>query len=286
MAAYDFRMPNITGNDREQLAQIRSYLYQFIPQLQWALNNLDTSSASNYVAQQVVKTGTAQKTPSVNAEATFNAIKSLIIASADIVQAYYEEINRRLSGLYVAESDFGTYKEKTDHRITENSNGITQSFTNIQTVSDALNSTNNTVDGMSGEIDGVANRVGQTEKSIKSLDQYVLDTKASIRTGILYYVGDDGKETDDMEAGTPVYGVEVGQKIEKNGVETFNQYARFISNRLSFYDKNGIEVAYIGDKNLYITAAEVLETFRIGKCEYKVDVATGDVVTKWVGGNE
>lgn len=46
----EFRMPSITAStDREQLAQIRSYLYQFIPQLQWALNTLESSVASNYV---------------------------------------------------------------------------------------------------------------------------------------------------------------------------------------------------------------------------------------------
>lgn len=39
---FDFRLPNISGNDKEQLAQIRSYLYQFVPQLQWAFSSATT----------------------------------------------------------------------------------------------------------------------------------------------------------------------------------------------------------------------------------------------------
>ncbi|MBQ2988904.1 MAG: hypothetical protein IJD59_07355 [Clostridia bacterium] len=32
------RLPDVKGTDREQLRQIRSYLYQLVPQLQWALD--------------------------------------------------------------------------------------------------------------------------------------------------------------------------------------------------------------------------------------------------------
>jgi hypothetical protein len=61
-----------------------------------------------------------------SAETTFNSLKALIIKSADIVNAYYEEINTRLSGVYVAESDFGTYVEETDLKISRSSKDITQ----------------------------------------------------------------------------------------------------------------------------------------------------------------
>lgn len=38
----ELRMPSITGTEREQLAKMRSYLYQLIPQLEWALNHIET----------------------------------------------------------------------------------------------------------------------------------------------------------------------------------------------------------------------------------------------------
>lgn len=43
----ELRLPNFTAqNELELLNQIRSYLYQLVPQLEWAFNNLDTSSVS------------------------------------------------------------------------------------------------------------------------------------------------------------------------------------------------------------------------------------------------
>ena len=280
MGGFDFRLPNFTGTDREQLAQMRSYLYQFIPQLQWALNTIETTSVSTTVVKQAPQVTTSQKED--NAEATFNSLKALIIKSADIVDAYYEEINKRLSGLYVAESDFGTYAEATDLRITENSEGVNQAFSNTQIVADTLSAVSNTVTDMSENLDDVTGRVGQAESDLVSINNYVIDVKANIKTGILYYVGEDGKETDDMVNGTPVYGLEIGQRNKVNGVETFNKYARFIANRLSFYDQNDSEVAYISDYKLFIRNVEITSSYKIGGYMDTV-TASGGVITKWVG---
>lgn len=38
----ELRLPNITGlSEREQLAQLKSYLFQFVGQLQFALNDIE-----------------------------------------------------------------------------------------------------------------------------------------------------------------------------------------------------------------------------------------------------
>ena len=57
--------------------------------------------------------------------------------------------------------------------------------------------------------------------------------------------------TDDN--GIPIYGLEIGQRNDVDGVEVFNKYAQFTSDRLSFFDSNDVEVAYISDYKLYIT---------------------------------
>ena len=287
MAAYNFRIPNITGNDREQLAQIRSYLYQFIPQLQWALNNIDASSASGNVVQQVqrVKVDTGTGTASVNAEATFNAIKHLIITSADIVGAYYDEISNRLEGLYVAESDFGTYVEETDSKITANSNSIEQAYTNIQTINADLSeridyAVGDLADAVS-EIDGVERELKNEKDKLGDLEERVISVNARIRTGLLYYADSDGNETSDIESGTPVYGVEVGQtNQDESGNKVFSKYARFVSNRLSFYDDNDVEVAWISDYKLHIRNAEIVEGLKIGG--FRIDTENG-LAFKWEG---
>lgn len=237
----DIRLPNITARDEAgQLAQIRSYLHQMVEQLNWAMGSIETTS-SEAVVQAKAKAAESNDDPVSN----FNSIKALIIKSADIVNAYYEEINRRLEGLYVAESDFGVYREETSQVISETSTELTRAFSNIQSITD-------TVDGISEMLIGV---------------------NATIKTGVLYYDDD----------GIPVYGLEVGQKTEKDGIEVFNAFARFVASRLSFYDGNGNEVAYVSNNKLFINQVEVLVSYKISGF---VDTVQEDksVVTRWVEG--
>lgn len=239
----DLRLPNITGTtEREQLSQIKSYLYQLTGQLQWALNAVVSAPAPSPVvqpSQSVIKQSKEE-----DAETTFASLKPLIIKSAEIVEAYYEEIESRLEGSYVAVSDFGTYQEDTALKIEETSKGIDQFYTNLQSI----------------------------VTDIEKLNFAIAESNAHIRSGILYY--DDN--------GLPVYGLEVGQRNTVDGVEVFNKYARFTSDRLSFYDSNETEVAYISDNKLFIRNIEVTFSYKIGGLLDTI-MPNGDVVTKWVG---
>lgn len=429
----EIRLPNITGaSEKEQLGQLKSYLYQLSQELQWAFDNINTTggSGNGYVVNEAPRGFTASPGGSgVNAEATFAAIKSLIIKSADIVNAYYNEINTRLEGAYVAQSDFGTFAEKTTQDIEANSTGITQTFENVQiiirdtkneidddlkilgedlsyaqndvivlqgnvndingnianveanigeldtnlqntkgeltgNIGEAVNSANaytdaakneaigytdgakNELDGKIGEtasaldgkineangriddtnsavgnlgdgleaangrIDGVADDLADAKTAINTeirrvsdsvstvdvlrqeaekqlqdniddlqillngLKEVVVGVTAYVKSGLLYYT----------DAGIPVYGIEIGQEVESNGVTVFNKFSRFTSEKLSFYDANGNEVAYISDKKLYIGQAEITTSLKVGGLIDLV-MANGDVVTKWEGGS-
>jgi hypothetical protein len=241
----DLRLPNITGaTEREQLVQIKSYLYQLASQLQWALNTMDTSTSSNKVVVHQVSQNAIAQAGQEDAESTFNSIKALIIKSADIVDAYYEEVDKRLTGLYVSQSYFGTYAEETGLKISENSKGIVQQYIDIQRIN----------------------------SDIVSLNSTFAESQAHIKSGILY----------EDDNGLPVYGLEIGQRNTVDGEEVFNKYARFTSDRLSFYDQNGTEVAYISDYKLYIFNVEITNSLKVGGLVDTV-LANGDVVTKWVG---
>ena len=247
----ELRLPNIKGNDKEQLVQIRSYLYQLTEQLQWALNNIN-SSAPTYVVQQV-PSGVSSSNHISNidldgekefdANVAFGALKPLIIKSADIVQAYYEEINKRLVGTYVAESNFGTFVEETEQIISKSSTDIEQAFTNIQKIL----------------------------TDIENLNFSLGEVNARIKSGILYYDDDE----------LPVYGIEIGQINTVDGEEVFKKYSQFTSDGLTFFDNNGIEVASISDYKLSIRNAEITITFKIGGFVDTV-MSNRDVVTKWV----
>ena len=284
--AVELRLPSISGSDREQLSQIRSYLYQIIPQLEFAINNINSSGSA---AQTSIVASRIPSKPisGESAQSSFNAIKSLIIKSADIVNAYYEEINKKLAGVYVAQSDFGTYTEETAQTITENSTAIERAFTNIQTIDTDIQGVFADVEAvgtkLSGEVSGIKQNVENTAKALsdsiseterelsenidgvskKLSDQIenlaknidvILTVNAYIKSGLLYYNGE----------GLPVYGLEVGQTNNVNGEDVFKKFARFTADRLSFYDQNDTEVAYISDYKLYITSVEILNSLTGG----------------------
>ena len=240
----DIRYPNITGgSEAAQLAQVKSYLHQLVDQLNMTLVDMESVAAASAAA--AVQKAANPAVTEQQAHSTFNAIKALIIKSADIVNAYYEEINTRLEGVYVAESEFGDYAQKTTQDIVANAQQIQQLFTNVQAVI--------------SRVDGIASQT--------------IEANAYINSGLLY--------TD--ENGVPVYGLEIGQRNEVDGEEVFNQFARFTADRLSFYDQNGDEAAYISDRKLYINHVQVTGTFVLGGFEDTVQ-SDGSVVTKWIGG--
>lgn len=246
--AFNITLPKITAtNPTEQIQQVQRYLYQVVEQLNWALNNID--SKDNADTKVSSNETTAQEDTSVD---TFNSIKGLIIKSADIVKAYYEEIDNllKLSGEYVAEASFpegsATFVQNTNNTLSANSESIEQFYTNMQEIL----------------------------SDIEALNKQQIAVEAYIKSGHLY----------DDDEGVPIYGVEVGQETEKNGEKVFNQYARFTANKLSFFDSNGYEAAYISDKKLYIDNVEINISFTMGGFE---DLVRRDksIVTKWIGGS-
>lgn len=300
----DFRLPNITGaTPQEQMAQMQSYMRQFVEQLQWALNNIDYGKASESNAPQPKETKSVTAAFPYDAVSSFAALKPLIINSAEIVNAYYDTIKTRLEGVFIAESDFGVYQKQTAQEIQSNSTEIEQAFTNVQEVRtglggniDALEEEIGALDtnlqgikaGVENNLHAITGEVGQLETDIiaykddidnslqniqadiNNINYTLVEVNANIRSGLLY----------EDENGIPVYGLEIGQKNMIDGVEVFNKYARFTSGRLSFYDQNDTEVAYISDYKLYITNAEFTGMVKYGA--FLLDTTEGFRL-KWVG---
>lgn len=298
----ELRLPNIKGaTEREQLAEIKGYLYQLAGDLQFALNSIGTSSPQVVTNIPMVTHSASLASTGASTQATFNSIKSLIIKSAEIVDAYYEEINRRLESVYVAQSDFGEFAEKTSQEIEETSTSTTQGFENVQKIitdnesrladidedlQDAKEVINDSIQGVQDRVTGVnalledaksqlKGSVDDLEILVTGLSEVIIGVTAYLKSGLLYTT----------DAGVPVYGLEIGQTVtdEISGEEIFNKYARFTSEKLSFYDNNGTEVAYISDKKLFIKMAEITVSFKIGGLISLV-MPSGDVVEKWVGG--
>ena len=243
----NFRLPNITAQDeRGKLEQIRSYLYQFAQELNWALSNIDSKAAE---ATQKVEATTRQKNAVEQAQATFSELKSLIIKSADIVNAYYEEINHRLEGVYVAQSDFGVYTEETSATLEANSKSIDILFDNQQSIQGVL--------------------------STDSEGTTIIGSQAWCKIGVLAY----------EDSGFPIYGMEIGQVNSENEETVYKKFAQYRSDGVHLFDQNGIEVATISDYKLRITNAEINNATITGSLKlggYAISTDNG-LAFKWGG---
>ena len=210
MTPVEIRLPELSGStEAEQLRQIRSYLYSLASQLQYAF---DGAEQEQQTALSTPRTAAGrEETP------TLSSIKSLIIRSAEITERIAEKLETRLSGKYVAQSQFGTFTQLTEQRIAASAEELRQEFTNWQRI----------------------------ETDVEEIRSSLLEVSASIRTGLLY----------EQEDG-PVYGVEIGQQEREDGVVRFRKFARLTADRLSFFDRNDTEVAYVSDSALHVTSAE------------------------------
>lgn len=133
----DIRLPNITATtDAGKLQQMHSYMYQLVEQLNWALNNIDSISGTPSVKPSTaVSTAQQDKDDPIS---NFNSIKGLIIKSADIVTAYYDKIDEllKLSGYYMAQSDFGAFEEETRNLVSGTDKQLRQELVSKQSIYD------------------------------------------------------------------------------------------------------------------------------------------------------
>lgn len=173
----------------------------------------------------------------------FESLKSLILRSADVVESYADAASRLLSSQFVAKSSFGTYREEISKQVTETARQTSENISSIRTIFDTLDNL-------------VSNK----------------ESQGFLRLGEL--------EID--EEGFPVVGLEVGQTRLQDGVSVFSKFARFTPQRLSFYDEQGQEAAWLSDQVLCIQKAKVLGQMQVG-----LFVTTADpngLVTRYIGG--
>lgn len=235
----ELRLPTLTeGNAQEQVRQLHSYLKKTVRQLNMALSQLERTASQS-----------APQPPA--AQQTFQNIKGLIIKSADIVSAYYEKIDDLLktSGQYVAQSDFGTYKETTDQRLGADHDSLTQ-------------------------------LLRRTEQVEGALGDYQKTQSAYLRYGA---VGTTLDET--ALAADTAPGIEIGdfQRMEDGAAVAVHQrFARFTAYGLELFGASmDTPIAYLSGDRLYITNAEILQGMKLGG--YLLQTQNG-IAFSWIGG--
>lgn len=228
--AIDISRPNINApTEAGRFEQVRSYLYQISEQLNWALNSIETDTSKKILEVSRQNAQSASKSPE-EVESNFSSIKALIIKSADIVDAYYDEIVKLIdqNGLYVAKSDYGTFEEKTNNRLEADDKRISQTVESLQSIYDE-------------------------NGNIKA----ELLVNGHIYSGIIEYAKD----------GEAIIGIEIGQTTtDASGTEKFSRFAQFTAERLAFFNSFDPTnpVAYISGYELVITNARIGGTLTHG----------------------
>lgn len=210
MGSLTLAYPSIAGKTtQEQLESMRRYLCSVTEQL-----NLADWSAKATLTEisQAIDADSLSEAEKKTTLSGYGALKALIIKTADFAAANSETWSTKLSGSYVAISDFGKYLEKTQLTIEGNSVGIKQLYDYTAGVNNAFS----------------------------------VNAQQYIKTGLLYYndvtpvygVGVGNIETTVTDGG--------GRIVDR----TKNELLTVTPKRISFWQE-GMEVAYLSEKKLH-----------------------------------
>ena len=315
---YDLNLtvPNHTSekysNDNKFIL-LKNYLYELNEALAQALDDKTTTELQIFTQSVNEKDKSnsekiiALKNQSIK---RFDALKQDILRTADELEKEYttkleqtkEEIRLEAEGEFVAQSQFGEYKNETASQYKQMSEAIQSNVTKTEALSTSVEDYKRTTDSkivqqaesiisqiseayatkneVIGLEDRVESKIVQTSTNItdnfnKSLT-YLSDDISTVGGNVKEFVSELNVYIRRGELEPDVYGIEIGRSDSLIK-------ARFINDRLSFYQGTS-EVAYISQNNLYITRAEVLDYLKIGNTSqgfFIFDTTENGLEVKW-----
>ena len=269
--------PILRGTEREQLTQLRDYLFQLHRQLGAAVTAVEDGSFSvagtEKIASAAAKISDADKATKDSLSRQVATLKSLIIKNADLVEAQIEGINGTLTNSYLAKSDFGTYFNESIDEVDWDGTGLSQTIKTVESLSADM-------EGLDAELHGVHDAQDPDDNwngladNVGLLQEFMTESQATIKLGVI-----------DNQVSPPKVGLCIGQDIVTTGTQTVgNKVLPIIDMRsamttltpekLSFY-LNGREVAYFGNNGLVVTGSIVMGNWQIS---YSHGFAV-----KWIG---
>ena len=238
---------------------VYDYLYRVTEQLNLALSNLGAENfAADSTARQVLSGGMSGEQKET-LERGLGNLKSLIIKTADAVQAEMQVLETSISSRYVAVSDFGTYQEDIAAQLTATAARIEQALSYYAELSDSLH--------------GVS----------EDFEAYRVDVQGYIRQGVIGYDG-----------AVPIIGIAMGRDLRVTGaketvdgteyevIDTSSNMSIWTPDKLSFYI-NGAEAAYFSNGALYVGTVIVKEKLVLGQDKWQITHDDGFTV-RWIGG--
>lgn len=242
--------PILRGTERDQLVQIRQYLYQMSRDLNVALTSLTADNFATGTEAVKVLSGDLSSKQQEKIDAGMGTLKSLIIKTADNVRAEIDVIEEELASQYVAASDFGTFSENINTQLTATAESLKQTIDYQATLA----------------------------SDVADVKAYKVDTEGYIKQGIIGYK-EDGT--------TPIIGIAIGQDIRTSGaqevegkeydiIDVTSNVSTWTPEKMSFR-VNGVETAYVSNGAFYITT-----TLYFGN-KWAISFEDGFSI-RWIGG--
>ncbi|MBP3559876.1 MAG: hypothetical protein J6K49_04345 [Clostridia bacterium] len=315
---YDLNLivPNLTSDkysDDNKFILLKNYLYELNEALAQALDDKTATELQAFTKSVNEKDKSnsekiiALKNQSIK---RFDALKQDILRTADEIEKEYttkleqtkEEIKLEAKGEFVAQSQFGEYKNETASQYKQMSEAIQSNVTKTEELSTSVEDYKRTTDSkITQQAESITSQISEayaTKNEVNGLEDRVESKIVQTSTNItdnfnksLTYLSDDistvGGNVKEFiseldvyirrgELEPDIYGIEIGRSDSLIK-------ARFTNDRLSFYQGTS-EVAYISQNNLYITRAEVLDYLKIGNTSqgfFIFDTTENGLEVKW-----
>lgn len=238
MASHFDGPPALMGEERQQLEALYRYLQTMSDQLNLAMNSITVENFAPQAQKQLSEVMGGKETQKEIA-GTKNALRSMIIKSAEVVRNEMQEISTELSRQYQGISDqFGELNQSLTLQISANAEGIQQNYEYFEELRDRANG---------------------TDDYIRHYNNYI-------------FTGQIGLNTATLE---PIYGIAIGEGVtlyDNDGNPYINENAKvatFTKDRLSFW-QGTTEMAYFSDRKMHITDVEILNKMSMGNYTWQV----------------
>lgn len=118
--------PPLRGTTEKKIAALQQYLTRMAMNINSAVNSLPEATAA--LIQQEGQTGSGNSKEIKDLQAKADSLKSLIVKTAKEVYEIIDKKTEEYEGLYVAQSDFGTYLEENKSIIETTARGTIESY--------------------------------------------------------------------------------------------------------------------------------------------------------------
>lgn len=235
------------GTETEKLDQVYRYLFRLSEQLNSSADAVDQEFVT--IQGQVSSALKMPEEASADLAEQYTSLKSLIIKTADIVSSEVDVLRTTLESDYVAQSEWGEYKQSITNEIEATATGVVQSFK----YDEQLSSLNN---------------------QAADFSEYKTTTLGYIRQGIIGF----------KDGGEPIIGIAIGQDItEVTVTQNSKEYsiidksvdmATYTADKITFW-QNGVEAGSFSSGVLVVNSAIKLGNWQL---------SSNNFALTWIGG--